>query len=53
MVDFVDTDRGYAKRSSDFLTEKRGSRRALISIDELMGDDLMAEEGLSVGEVGV
>ena len=53
VVDLVDADGGEADRRGDLVPEDGGAGGADIGIDELAGDDLVAVEGLSVGEVGV
>ena len=53
VVDLVDADRGEADGGGDFVSEDGGAAGADIGVDELTGDDLVAIEGLSVGEVGV
>ena len=53
MVNLVDADGSYAERSSDLLTKQSRPGRSLVGVDELTGDDLVAEKRLTVGEMGV
>ena len=53
MVDFVDTDRGESNGGGDFMTEDGSRGITEIGVNELSRDDPVAEEGLSIGEVGI
>lgn len=53
VVDLVDADGGDAYGGGDGVAEEGGARGALVGVDELAGQDLVPEEGLAVGEVGV
>jgi len=47
VVDFVYANGGEADRGGDFVAKDCGGGVADISIDELSGDDAVAEEGLA------
>ena len=53
VIDLVNADRGETDRGRHFMAEDSGRGVTEISIDELPGDDTVAEEGLSIGEVGI
>ena len=53
MVDLVDSDRGEPDGCSAFMSKQRGGCVTVVGVDELGGDDTVAEEGLTVCEVGV
>ena len=53
VVDFVDSNGGEADRCSDLVPEDGCRGVPNVSVDELAGNDAVAEEGLTIGEVSV
>lgn len=45
--------KGRVEGSGTFMSEDGGAGVADVCVDELAGDDLVAVEGLTIGEVGV
>ena len=53
VIDFINANRGETDGGGHFVAKDSGCGITEISINKLPGDDTVAEEGLSIGEVGI
>lgn len=52
MIDLVDADGRKADRGGDLAAKQRCGGVAVVRVDELLGDDAVAIEGVAVGVMG-